>query len=134
MADFCRDMIAQQKKRLVIFQSPVGMSLTKLSLRGNILIIPGQGKTRKNSSLTKNAVQEFYLRISRDVVFKHLSWKMPGRQIGPCDDIYIYSPLGNFLQELSLKAINADFPAEPVFWNVYGAQELIPRNEFRQPM
>jgi hypothetical protein len=23
---------------------------------------------------------------------------------------------------------------EPVFLNVYGAQELIPRNEFRQPM
>jgi hypothetical protein len=24
--------------------------------------------------------------------------------------------------------------AEPVFLNVYGAQESIPRNEFRQPM
>ncbi len=24
--------------------------------------------------------------------------------------------------------------SEPVFLNVYGAQELIPRNEFRQPM
>ncbi len=24
--------------------------------------------------------------------------------------------------------------AEPVFLNVYGAPELIPRNEFRQPM
>jgi hypothetical protein len=23
---------------------------------------------------------------------------------------------------------------EPVFLNIYGAQELIPRNEFRQPM
>ncbi len=25
-------------------------------------------------------------------------------------------------------------PPEPVFLNVYGAQESIPRNEFRQPM
>jgi hypothetical protein len=25
-------------------------------------------------------------------------------------------------------------PVEPVFLNVYGAQESIPRNEFRQPM
>ncbi len=27
-----------------------------------------------------------------------------------------------------------DFMSEPVFLNVYGAPELIPRNEFRQPM
>jgi hypothetical protein len=27
-----------------------------------------------------------------------------------------------------------DWSAEPVFLNVYGAQESIPRNEFRQPM
>jgi hypothetical protein len=26
------------------------------------------------------------------------------------------------------------FSSEPVFLNVYGAQESIPRNEFRQPM
>ncbi len=26
------------------------------------------------------------------------------------------------------------FSSEPVFLNVYGAQEQIPRNEFRQPM
>jgi hypothetical protein len=32
------------KKRLSIFPSPVGMSLTKLSLSENNLIIPGQGK------------------------------------------------------------------------------------------
>jgi hypothetical protein len=31
------------KKRLAIFPSPAGMSLTKLSLAGNILIILGQG-------------------------------------------------------------------------------------------
>jgi hypothetical protein len=31
------------KKRLAIFLSPAGMSLTKLSLAGNNLIIPGQG-------------------------------------------------------------------------------------------
>ncbi len=36
------------KKRLVVFPSPAGMSLTKLSLAGNNLIIPapaGDGKT-----------------------------------------------------------------------------------------
>jgi len=32
------------KKRLLIFPSPAGMSLTKLSLGGNNLIIPGQGE------------------------------------------------------------------------------------------
>jgi hypothetical protein len=31
------------KKRLAIFPSPGGMSLTKLSLAGENLIIPGQG-------------------------------------------------------------------------------------------
>jgi hypothetical protein len=31
------------KKRLAIFPSPAGMSLTKLSLAGNNLIIPAQG-------------------------------------------------------------------------------------------
>jgi hypothetical protein len=30
--------------------------------------------------------------------------------------------------------LSAGCPAEPVFLNVYGAPELIPRNEFRQPM
>jgi hypothetical protein len=32
------------KKSLSIFPSPAGMSLTKLSLAGKILIIPGQGE------------------------------------------------------------------------------------------
>jgi hypothetical protein len=32
------------KKMLPIFPSPGGMSLTKLSLAGKILIIPGQGE------------------------------------------------------------------------------------------
>jgi hypothetical protein len=32
------------KKELAIFPSPAGMSLTKLSLAGNILLIPGQGE------------------------------------------------------------------------------------------
>jgi hypothetical protein len=32
------------KKRLKVFPSPAGMSLTNLSLAGNNLIIPGQGK------------------------------------------------------------------------------------------
>ncbi len=32
------------KKRLMIFPSPAGMSLTKLSLDGNNLIIPGQAE------------------------------------------------------------------------------------------
>jgi hypothetical protein len=34
-------------KRLAIFPSPALMSLTKLSLAGNNLIIPGQGEFRK---------------------------------------------------------------------------------------
>jgi hypothetical protein len=29
---------------------------------------------------------------------------------------------------------NVDYMSEPVFLNVYRAQESIPRNEFRQPM
>jgi hypothetical protein len=32
------------KKRFAIFPSPAGMSLTKLSLAGDNLIIPGQGE------------------------------------------------------------------------------------------
>ncbi len=32
------------KKRLAVFPSPAGMSLTELSLAGNNLIIPGQGE------------------------------------------------------------------------------------------
>jgi hypothetical protein len=32
------------KKRLTVFPSPAGMSLTKLSLAGNNLIIPGQAE------------------------------------------------------------------------------------------
>ncbi len=35
---------AHCKKRLEIFLSPAGMSLTKLSLAGNNLINPGQGE------------------------------------------------------------------------------------------
>jgi hypothetical protein len=31
-------------------------------------------------------------------------------------------------------AMNLKIYLEPVFLNVYGAPELIPRNEFRQPM
>jgi hypothetical protein len=34
------------KKRLAIFPSPAGMSLTKLYLAGKNLIIPGQGEFR----------------------------------------------------------------------------------------
>jgi hypothetical protein len=34
-------------KRLTIFPSPAGMSLTKLSLAGNDLIIPGQVESGK---------------------------------------------------------------------------------------
>ncbi len=36
----CKDVHC--KKRLAIFSSPAGMSLTKISLAGNNLIIPGQ--------------------------------------------------------------------------------------------
>jgi hypothetical protein len=36
-----------RKKRLDIFQSPAGMSLTKLSLAGKNFIIPGQGEFGK---------------------------------------------------------------------------------------
>jgi hypothetical protein len=32
------------KKRFAIFPSPAGMSITKLSLAGNNLIIPAQGE------------------------------------------------------------------------------------------
>jgi hypothetical protein len=35
------------KKRLIIFLSPAGMLLTKLSLAGNALIVPGQGEFGK---------------------------------------------------------------------------------------
>jgi hypothetical protein len=33
-----------------------------------------------------------------------------------------------------LPVYKTQFSPEPVFVNVYGAQELIPRNRFRQPM
>jgi hypothetical protein len=32
------------KKKMIVFPVPAGMSLTKLSLAGNNLIIPGQGE------------------------------------------------------------------------------------------
>jgi hypothetical protein len=35
------------ENRLTIFPSPAGMSLTKLSLAGNTLFIPGQGEFGK---------------------------------------------------------------------------------------
>jgi hypothetical protein len=35
------------KKRLAVFPSPAGMSLTKLSLGENTIIIPGQGEFGK---------------------------------------------------------------------------------------
>jgi hypothetical protein len=35
------------KKRLAVFLSPAGMSLTKLSLAGKYYIIPGQGEFGK---------------------------------------------------------------------------------------
>jgi hypothetical protein len=35
------------KKRLAVFLFPAGMSLTKLSLAGNNLIIPGEGEFGK---------------------------------------------------------------------------------------
>jgi hypothetical protein len=34
----------------------------------------------------------------------------------------------------SFNSLHPSHLSEPVFLNVYGAQELIPRNEFRQPM
>jgi hypothetical protein len=36
--------LIHSKKRVTIFPSPAGMSLTKLSLAGNSLIIPVQGE------------------------------------------------------------------------------------------
>jgi hypothetical protein len=41
----CSDkmVLSTVKKRLVLFPSPAGISLTKLSLAGNNLIIPDQG-------------------------------------------------------------------------------------------
>ncbi len=38
------------------------------------------------------------------------------------------------VRELCQEPFSPDQPPEPVFLNVYGAQESIPRNEFRQPM
>jgi hypothetical protein len=38
------------KKKLAIYPSPAGMSLTKLSLAGNSLIIPGQGEFGKSGN------------------------------------------------------------------------------------
>ncbi len=36
--------------------------------------------------------------------------------------------------EVILKKVEGNKESEPVFLNVYGAPESIPRNEFRQPM
>ncbi len=46
---------------------------------------------------------------------------------GDYKSIRIYNP------EISPSLLSS-LPPEPVFLNVYGAQESIPRNEFRQPM
>ncbi len=44
------------KKRLVILPSPAGMSLTKLSMSGNNLIIPGQGNCQARQVHVLNTV------------------------------------------------------------------------------
>jgi hypothetical protein len=41
------DFFLHCKKRFMTFPSPAGMSLTKLSLAGNNLILPGQGEFGK---------------------------------------------------------------------------------------
>jgi hypothetical protein len=49
----------------------------------------------------------------------------------------VYSLLPTVRMCQSLRLIQdtyTDKKSEPVFLNVYGAQESIPRNEFRQPM
>jgi hypothetical protein len=43
---------------------------------------------------------------------------------------YIRTQLINML----INTLNPDLRSEPVLLNVYGAPELIPRDEFRQPM
>ncbi len=49
------------KKRLAVFPSPAGMSLTKLSLVGNNLIIPGQGEFGKwHPHLGRKTANLFY--------------------------------------------------------------------------
>jgi hypothetical protein len=40
----CKYIALHYKNRLAIFPSPAGISLNKLSLSGNNLIIPGQGE------------------------------------------------------------------------------------------
>ncbi len=49
----------------------------------------------------------------------------------------ISSDLAEWLERLTVNAVVATIMGttpEPVLLNVYGAPELIPRNEFRQPM
>jgi hypothetical protein len=48
----------------------------------------------------------------------------------------MYKKMKKGTSYLELAGKPGDFRAvdEPVFLNVYGAQESIPRNEFRQPM
>jgi hypothetical protein len=49
----------------------------------------------------------------------------------------IRSFVWNFLRELleqTARSYQQEDDSEPVLLNVYGAPELIPRNEFRQPM
>jgi hypothetical protein len=64
--------------------------------------------------------------VSRDKVLTHFQACLLTPQLGSfsgSEDLY----------NLAL-GTNEYCASEPVFLNVYGAQESIPRNEFRQPM
>ncbi len=52
----------------------------------------------------------------------------------PKYDFNFFQNTGVFLLQLASYVTSPHPEPEPVFLNVYGAQELTPRNEFRQPM
>jgi hypothetical protein len=60
----CRYMTYTVKKRLATFPSPAGMSLTKLYLCGNNLIIPAQGEFDKWHPAGDGNVSNLFLRCT----------------------------------------------------------------------
>jgi hypothetical protein len=52
----------------------------------------------------------------------------------PSFEVHTNSPVCGRMKKILDTDATGFLSSEPIFLNVYGAQESIPRNEFRQPM